>query len=194
MISYLRGVVTRRAPPELEIEVAGVGYQVLATMSAFDNLPQDAEQVTLHTLLVVREDAHTLYGFADPRERQMFSQLVRISGVGAKTALAILSALPEVRLRRHVAQGDVAALTQVPGIGKKTAQRLFLELRDMLGSDAGADATVETMESPLVSDAMQALVGLGWKAAEAHRMVVAVEDKADSVEELIKQALQASIR
>ncbi len=192
MISYLRGVVTRRAPPELDIEVNGVGYQVLATMSAFDKLPQNTDQVILHTLLVVREDAHTLYGFAGPEERQIFCQLMRISGVGAKTALAILSVLPEARLRHHVAHGDVAALTQVPGIGKKSAQRLLLELRDKL--DTGTAAEADAAEPSPVTDAVQALIGLGWKPAEAQRMVAAVEGDADSTEELIRHALQASMR
>ncbi len=193
MISYLRGVVTRRNPPELDIEVGGVGYQVLATMSAFDKLPPSDQEVVLHTLLVVREDAQTLYGFADAAERQMFCRLMRISGIGAKTALAILSALPETRLRLHVSRGDVDALVKVPGIGKKTAQRLLLELRDMLGERVLSSEAEDDTPSP-IGDAVRALINLGWKPAEAQRMVAAVESDELSTEDLIRQALQASLR
>jgi len=193
VISYLRGVVTRRNPPELDIEVGGVGYQVLATMSAFDKLPPSDQEVVLHTLLVVREDAQTLYGFADAAERQMFCRLMRISGIGAKTALAILSALPETRLRLHVSRGDVDALVKVPGIGKKTAQRLLLELRDMLGERVLSSEAEDDTPSP-IGDAVRALINLGWKPAEAQRMVAAVESDELSTEDLIRQALQASLR
>jgi len=193
VISYLRGVVTRRNPPELDIEVGGVGYQVLATMSAFDKLPPSDQEVVLHTLLVVREDAQTLYGFADAAERQMFCRLMRISGIGAKTALAILSALPETRLRLHVSRGDVDALVKVPGIGKKTAQRLLLELRDMLGERVLSSEAEDDTPSA-IGDAVRALINLGWKPAEAQRMVAAVESDELSTEDLIRQALQASLR
>ena len=190
MIAYLRGRVVSRKPPELVMDVAGVGYRVLASMAAFAQLPKGDAETVLPTQLVVREDAHTLYGFADEAERELFGQLLRISGIGARTALAILSTLPGAALRGHVESGDMAALVRVPGIGKKTAQRLLLELRDMLQADAGRDASAPATPQ---HEAEQALVRLGWKPTEARRMVAACDTgQYLDAEALIRQALQAS--
>ena len=190
MIAYLRGPVTYRQPPELVVEAGGVGYRVLASMAAFDRLPQDDSEVVLPTLLVVRENAHTLFGFADEAERQRFSQLLRISGVGAKTALAILSALPGATLRHHVESGNMEGLTQVPGIGEKTAQRLLLELRHVVLN--AEDADLSEIGTP-PHEAQQGLVRLGWKPAEARRMVAAIDTQGLDAEEIIRQALRGSM-
>ena len=191
MIAYLRGPVTYRQPPELIVEAGGVGYRVLASMAAFDQLPEDDSEVVLPTLLVVRENAHTLFGFADEAERQRFSQLMRISGIGAKTALAILSALPGVALRQHVEAGNMEGLTQVPGIGEKTAQRLLVELRHMVLT--AEDAEPGETGTPQ-HEAQLGLVRLGWKPAEARRMIGAIETQGLEAEEIIRQALQGSMR
>lgn len=191
MIAYLRGPVTYRQPPELIVEAGGVGYRVLASMATFDNLPQDDSEVVLPTLLVVRENAHTLFGFADEAERQRFSQLMRISGVGAKTALAILSALPGAILRQHVEAGNLDGLTQVPGIGEKTAQRLLVELQHMVLKAEGTE--VAEVATPQY-EAQQGLVRLGWKPAEARRMIGAIETQGLGAEDIIREALRGSVR
>lgn len=191
MIAYLRGPVTYRQPPELIVEAGGVGYRVLASMTTFDNLPQDDSEVVLPTLLVVRENAHTLFGFADEAERQRFSQLMRVSGIGAKTALAILSALPGATLRQHVEAGNLDGLTQVPGIGEKTAQRLLVELQHMvLKAEDTEAAEVATPQY----EAQQGLVRLGWKPAEARRMIGTVETQGLEAEDIIREALRGSVR
>ena len=191
MIAYLRGPVTYRQPPELIVEAGGVGYRVLASMATFDNLPQDDSEVVLPTLLVVRENAHTLFGFADEAERQRFSQLMRISGIGAKTALAILSALPGVTLRQHVEAGNLDGLTQVPGIGEKTAQRLLVELQHMVLK--AEDTEVTEVATPQY-EAQQGLVRLGWKPTEARRMIGAIETQGLGAEDIIREALRGSVR
>lgn len=191
MIAYLRGPVTYRQPPELIVEAGGVGYRVLASMATFDNLPQDDSEVVLPTLLVVRENAHTLFGFADEAERQRFSQLLRISGIGAKTALAILSALPGAILRQHVEAGNLDGLTQVPGIGEKTAQRLLVELQHMVLK--AEDTEVAEVATPQY-EAQQGLVRLGWKPTEARRMIGAVETQGLEAEDIIREALRGSVR
>ena len=191
MIAYLRGPVTYRQPPELIVEAGGVGYRVLASMATFDNLPQDDSEVVLPTLLVVRENAHTLFGFADEAERQRFGQLMRISGIGAKTALAVLSALPGATLRQHVEAGNLDGLTQVPGIGEKTAQRLLVELRHMVlkAEDTGISEAATSQH-----EAQQGLVRLGWKPAEARRMIDAIETQGLGAEDIIREALRGSVR
>lgn len=191
MIAYLRGPVTYRQPPDLIVEAGGVGYRVLASMAAFDSLPQDDSEVVLPTLLVVRENAHTLFGFADDAERQRFSQLLRISGIGAKTALAILSTLPGAALGQHIESGNLDGLIQVPGIGKKTAQRLLVELRHVILSREDAESGEAGTPQ---HEAQQGLMRLGWKAAEARRMVAAVETRGLDAEAIIRQVLQGSVR
>ncbi|MCY3852762.1 MAG: Holliday junction branch migration protein RuvA [Gammaproteobacteria bacterium] len=191
MIAYLRGPVTYRQPPELIVEAGGVGYRVLASMATFDGLPQDDSEVVLPTLLVVRENAHTLFGFADEAERQRFSQLMRISGIGAKTALAVLSALPGATLRQHVEAGNLDGLTQVPGIGEKTAQRLLVELQHMVLK--AEDTEIAGAATPQY-EAQQGLVRLGWKPAEARRMIGAIETQGLGAEDIIREALRGSVR
>ena len=189
MIGRLRGAVTRRPPPEVLIEAGGVGYRVLASMAARDALPPDGGEAALVTHLVVRDDAHTLYGFRDEAERDDFCRLLRIPGVGAKTALAIVSALPGEALGELLRAGDAAALVRVPGIGRKTAERLLVELRPQ--ALAAAEAAGGAAAAP-EHEAAQALVRLGWKAAEARRMVAALDTRGQDAEGILRAALQGS--
>jgi holliday junction DNA helicase RuvA len=164
MIGRLVGRLVSKHPPQVVVDVAGVGYEVDVPMSTFFNLPATGEMVTLHTHLAVREDAHVLYGFGTTEERAAFRRLIRISGVGARTALALLSGLSVADLAHAVAAQDTARLTKVPGIGKKTAERLLLELRGKLaeppGGPAGAGAGA-------ADDILNALVALGYSEKEA---------------------------
>ena len=161
MIGRLSGKLAAKQPPQVLVDVGGIGYELDVPMSTFYNLPATGEAVSLYTHLVVREDAHTLYGFASLEERTVFRQLIRISGVGARTALAVLSGLSVSDLAQAVTLQDAAPLTRVPGIGKKTAERLLLELKGKL-AEAGA-----TAGSQQASDVVNALVALGYSDKEA---------------------------
>jgi len=164
MIGRLSGRLAAKHPPQVVLDVAGVGYELDVPMSTFYGLPGTGEPVTLYTHLVVREDAHTLYGFATLEERSAFRQLIRISGIGARTALSVLSGLSVADLAQSVAMQDAGRLTRIPGIGKKTAERLLLELRGKL-----AQVTAPTEER--VSDVLNALLALGYSEKEAHAAV-----------------------
>ncbi|MBK1705468.1 Holliday junction branch migration protein RuvA [Halochromatium glycolicum] len=204
MIGRLRGEVAAKHPPQVLIDVGGVGYEVEAPMSTFYDLPAVGESVTLLTHLVIREDAHVLYGFRSAHDRALFRALLRVTGVGAKMALAILSGMDAQRFAQCVEQEDIAMLSRLPGIGKKTAQRLVMEMKDRiaeLGSGVGdigasgvgaggATVTAAPADDPL-TDAIGALVALGYKPAEANRMARAVDDGAKTSEELIRAALRA---
>jgi len=200
MIGRLRGTLAGKQAPWLLLDVNGVGYEIEAPMSTFYDLPAVGAQVTLYTHLVVREDAHLLYGFATDAERRMFRGLIRISGVGAKLALAILSSVSGDEFARCVLDGDAAALTRVPGIGKKTAERLIIEMRDRLADWQGAVAAPAGGGSQApggnaeVSDAVNALVALGYKPQEASRMVRSVDSAGLASEEIIRRALQAAAK
>ena len=193
MIGRLTGTLAHKQPPQLLLDVQGVGYEVEAPMSTFYQLPETGARVVLHTHLVVREDAHILFGFATESERALFRQLIRVNGVGAKLALAILSSISADDLSRVVQEQDVTALCRVPGIGKKTAERLLVELKDRLtvGVDAArlpGGALASTPRSSR-SEAQEALVALGYKPQEAERLVR--NAGADlTTEEIIRQALQ----
>jgi Holliday junction DNA helicase RuvA len=170
MIGRITGKLLEKLPPLVLIDVQGVGYEVDVPMSTFYNLPAIGAQVMLHTHLVVREDVHLLFGFATEAERQAFRQLVKISGVGARTALALLSGLSVADLHHAVTSQDSARLVRIPGIGKKTAERLLLELRDKLdlpltGGANPADATRDLRGS---SDVLNALLSLGYNDREAN--------------------------
>jgi Holliday junction DNA helicase RuvA len=203
MIGRLRGEILVKRPPHLLIEVGGVGYELEAPMSTFYELPPVGATVTLVTHLAVREDAHLLYGFARERDRDLFRALLRVSGVGAKMGLAILSGMDAERFARCVEQEDVHALTRLPGIGTKTAQRLLMEMRGRLDA-LGAGVAVLTAGraapgSPgrggadeALADAVRALVALGYKPADANRMARAVDDGATTSEEIIRAALKAA--
>lgn len=196
MIGRLRGEIVFRRPPFLMLEVQGVGYELEAPMSTFYNLPEQGKPVILFTHLAVRDDAHVLYGFASESERSLFRTLLRISGVGAKMALAILSGMSADEFARCVQREDMAALVRLPGVGKKTAERLIVEMRDRLDklqtavSDSGmAPGPAKLPETP-ESDAVGALIALGYKPSEASRMVRTVESNDLSSEQIIRAALK----
>ncbi len=171
MIGRLTGTLIEKNPPQITLDVQGVGYEVDVPMSTFYNLPATGEKVTLHTHLVVREDAHLLFGFATEAERVAFRQLLKISGIGARTALALLSGLSVADLAHAVAAQEAGRLTRIPGIGKKTAERLLLELRDkMAGVVAVAPAAAHTASS----DILNALLGLGYNEREAQAALKAL--------------------
>ncbi|MCQ4346869.1 Holliday junction branch migration protein RuvA [Pseudomonas stutzeri] len=198
MIGRLRGTLAEKQPPYLLVDVGGVGYELEMPLSSLYRLPALGEAVTLHTHLVVREDAHLLYGFAEKRERELFRELIRLNGVGPKLALALMSALEVDDLVRCVQNEDLKALTRVPGVGKKTAERLLVELRDRFKAwdalPSIAPLVVEPQRDALVSsaesDALSALVALGFKPAEASRAVSLVLEDGLSSEELIRRALK----
>ncbi|OOG25611.1 Holliday junction branch migration protein RuvA [Thioalkalivibrio denitrificans] len=202
MIGRLRGELVSKQPPFLLLEVQGVGYEIEAPLSTFYNLPEPGGQVTLHTHLHVREDAHVLYGFGSESERGLFRSLIRVSGVGAKMALAILSGMNAEEFARCVMDADTASLVRLPGIGRKTAERLVVEMRDRIGSlpataavAGGAAAAASAGGAPdPVSDAVSALVSLGYKPQEASRLVSAVESEAERSEDLIRLALKATLK
>ena len=188
MIGRLIGTLAHKAPPQLLVDVGGVGYEVDVPMSSFYNLPAVGERVTLLTHFIVREDAQILFGFLTEAERTSFRQLVRISGVGPRTALAILSGLSAADLAQAVARQDVARLVKVPGIGKKTAERLLLELKDKLGTDLTSDPGSAPTDAQ--SDITQALLALGYNERDARAALKALPDDV-GVADGIKQALRA---
>ena len=197
MIGSLRGRVRAKAPPQLTVEVGGVGYEVEAPMSTIYHLPVVGAEVELLTHLVVREDAHVLYGFATEEERRLFRSLIRVSGVGPKIALALLSGISVAAFAQYVQNEDVTALTRVPGIGRKTAERLIVEMRDRLKAEAESAATVVLPAGATPSaesEAYGALVALGYRPAEAARLLKAAGPGTHSTEELIRRALQGAAR
>jgi len=195
MIGAVRGKIASKTPPQLTVDVGGLGYELEAPMSTFFHLPPVGAEVSLLTHLVVREDAHVLYGFATEEERRLFRSLIRVSGVGPKIALALLSGMSVAAFARCVQSEDVASLTRVPGVGRKTAERLIVEMRDRLSPPpppAGA-AAAPPGESP-EGEAYGALVALGYRPAEATRLLKAVEPGVYTTEELIRRALQGAAR
>lgn len=194
MIGRLQGTLLEKQPPSVLIDVQGVGYELEASMSTFYQLPECGESIVLHTHLVVREDAQLLYGFHSLAERQMFRNLIRISGVGPKLALTILSGMSADDFSRCIMEGDSKALTRLPGVGKKTAERLVIELKDRLEKDdtvtlPGAPVAVEKAANP-VNDAVSALISLGYKAQQASQMVRELDVDGKSTEDIIRTALQ----
>ncbi len=192
MIGRLAGVLLEKAPPQILVEAHGVGYEVEVPMSTFYNLPATGERVVLLTHLVVREDAHLLYGFASEGERRAFRQLLRISGIGARTALALLSGLSVAELADAVTMQEAGRLTRVPGIGKKTAERLLLELKDKMGAELAGGLAVNR-PAPVAADVTNALLALGYNEKEAAAAVKALPEGL-SVAEAIRQALKALAR
>lgn len=201
MIGRLRGLLAWKQPPYLLIDAHGVGYELEASLTTFQTLPEIGAEVTLLTHLAVREDAHTLYGFASPAERGLFRNLIRVTGIGPRLALLILSGMNVELFGRCVREGDSAALTRLPGIGKKTAERLIIELRDRIG-ELGLDPTAAVLPggrtiAPAINpvdDAISALVALGYKLPEASRMVQSLDTDGLTSEAIIRLALQASVR
>ena len=197
MIGLLRGKILDKQPPQLLLDVNGVGYEVDAPMTTFYDLPDVGAEVMLFTHLAVREDAHTLYGFAKRTDRDLFRNLLKVNGVGARLALTILSGMETRVFITCVQAGDAGALVKLPGIGKKTAERLIIELRDRLKLPAEAVTSTATAPAPAASpveDAVSALVGLGYKPQDASRMVRSLETANLSSEEIIRSALQAVVQ
>jgi Holliday junction DNA helicase RuvA len=197
MISFLRGTVIEVLPMRLILEAGGIGYDLNIPLSTYDKLPPPGSETKILTHLQVREDAHTLYGFATPEERDLFLLLVNnVSGVGPKLALAILNGITPVHFRGLVVAGDIAGLSQIKGVGKKTAERVIVELRDKVGVSAAWEAASARQglspEEQHVNDAVLALISLGYKQAEAHKAVRAIRDAQPkaTVEELVKEALK----
>jgi Holliday junction DNA helicase RuvA len=188
MIGRLAGTLLEKNPPQIVVEAGGVGYEVEVPMSTFYNLPASGERVVLLTHLVVREDAHLLYGFGTEPERRAFRQLLKISGVGARTALAVLSGLSVGELIEAVAMQESGRLVKVPGIGRKTAERLLLELKGKLG-DAVSGVAVNRPK-PVASDVTNALLSLGYNDKEAQHAVKQLPEGL-SVSEAIRQALKS---
>lgn len=200
MIGRLRGQLLAKQPPRLLVDVQGVGYEVEAPMTTFYALPETGSEVTLHTHLLVREDAQILFGFGRRAERDLFRHLIRINGVGPRLALAIMSSMTTAELIACVNERDAAALTRVPGIGRKTAERLLVELGDRLkdfgaaadAASAGGGAGLAPAPAGPVEEAVSALIALGYKPPEASRMVRAIEAGDLPAEEIIRQALRAT--
>jgi holliday junction DNA helicase RuvA len=188
MIGRLSGILLEKNPPQLLLDVQGVAYEVDVPMSTFYNLPSNGERVTLFTHLVVREDAHLLYGFGSENERRAFRQLLKVNGIGAKIALSVLSGLSVGELAQAVAQQEAGRLTRVPGIGKKTAERLLLELKDKLAADV-TQAVGINRAPPATSDIMNALLALGYSEREATAAIRQLPDGV-AVADGIKQALK----
>lgn len=199
MIGALRGQLLQKSPPQLLIDVAGVGYELEAPLSTFYVLPAIGQDVRLLTHLVVREDAHVLYGFATADERGLFRALLKVSGVGPRIALGVLSAVTVEAFADCVRAGDAGALTRIPGIGRKTAERLVIEMRDRVADFAANKMPVTDGGTPAAGngargEAFSALVALGYKPAEATRLLKGVAGEGHSTEDLIRQALQVAVR
>ena len=201
MIGRLKGTLAEKQPPHLLVDVNGVGYELEVPMTTLYRLPSLGEPVTLHAHLVVREDAHLLYGFAEKRERELFRELIRLNGVGPKLALALMSGLEVDELVRCVQAGDTSTLVKVPGVGKKTAERLLVELKDRFKAwetvPSIATLVVEPRAGVAVSsaesDAVSALISLGFKPQEASKAVAAVQEDGLSSEDLIRRALKGMV-
>jgi len=197
MISFLHGRLTAALPTQVEVDVNGVGYEVLIPLSSFDKLPVPGGEVHLLTHLAIRDDAHVLYGFMTDTERDLFRLLIRnVTGIGPKLALNVLSGTTPDSFAAAVANGDVKALSGISGVGKKTAERIVVELKDKLGEDlplGSAAGGIESVEGKTLADAAAALVALGSKPKEAHdaiRAAVAMLGSDKPVDELVRAALQ----
>lgn len=198
MIGFLRGRLTAKHPPQLVLDVGGVGYELEAPMSTFYGLPAPGAEISLFTHLVVREDAHILFAFGTERERRLFRELLKVSNVGPKLALALLSGMAVDSFLLCIEAQDADTLVRIPGVGRKTAERLLIEMRDRVKSlgDAGAAFTPggTPIEAPggAQAEAFSALVALGYKPAEVTRLLKAIEPSVTTVEEMIRKALQAA--
>nr|WP_090441387.1 Holliday junction branch migration protein RuvA [Pseudomonas benzenivorans] len=201
MIGRLRGTLAEKQPPHVIVDVNGLGYELEVPMTTLYRLPSVGESLILHTHLVVREDAHLLYGFFEKRERELFRELIRLNGVGPKLALALMSGLEVDELVRCVQAQDTSVLVRIPGVGKKTAERLLVELKDRFKAwetvPGMATLVVEPRGGGTVSsaetDAVSALISLGYKPQEASRAVSAIKGEGLSSEDLIRRALKGMV-
>lgn len=199
MISQLRGIILEKQPPQLVLDVNGVGYEIDAPMSTFYRLPDIGQEVTLLTHFIVREDAHLLYGFIASEERTLFRTLLKVNGVGPRLALTILSSIEPDDFARCVVNNDTESLVRLPGIGKKTAERLIIEMRDKLAtwktSIPAESPAIQAVNSrqPIIQDAVSALIALGYKPQEASRAVSKVDDGNLNSEQIIRKALREMV-
>ena len=201
MIGFLRGILVHKAPPFLVLDVQGVGYEVEAPMTTFYDLPAINSEIKLHTHLVVREDAHILFGFSAEAERTLFRTLIKVNGVGPKLALTILSGQSAEEFHRCIQDNDTQALVRLPGVGKKTAERLVIEMRDRLPdlADSAATSTSKTGAATPApgnpkQEAVSALCSLGYKPLDASKMVQNISTEGKSCEDIIRLALQGAVR
>ncbi len=201
MIGFLRGKLVHKAPPFLILDVQGVGYELEAPMTTFYDLPALNEDIKLHTHLVVREDAHSLFGFSTQADRALFRTLIKVSGVGPKLALTILSGQSAEEFHRCIHDNDTVALVRLPGVGKKTAERLVIEMRDRLPdlteSAASGTGNKNTTMLPISNpkqEAVSALCSLGYKPLDASKMVQNINAEGKSCEDLIRMALQGALK
>jgi Holliday junction DNA helicase RuvA len=193
MISFLIGIIAEKKPPILVIEVNGIGYEITASMNTFYDLGEVGQEAFIYTHLIVREDAHTLFGFRDQQERQLFRTLIKVSGVGPKMAITILSSIAPNVFVQSIRNNDTATLVRLPGVGKKTAERLVIEMRDRLKDWHTTSAGDIEPQPDTHQDAIDALVSLGYKFTEAQKAIKAVATQDNNSEELIRLALQKMV-
>lgn len=201
MIGRLHGKIIEKQPPEIVIDIQGVGYELLLPMTSFYDLPQVGEDTTIFTHLVIREDAHLLFGFAQKQDRTLFRELIKTNGVGPKLALAILSAMSVSQFATAVENEELAKLTKIPGVGRKTAERLLVELKGKFKGIAQADFFIEQSHDQIVTniqtdpadEARDALIALGYKPADAEKMIKKVNKSNSTSEQLIREALKNSL-
>jgi Holliday junction DNA helicase RuvA len=195
VIGRLKGILVHKQPPWLGVDVNGVGYELEAPMSTFYDLPEVGREVALFTHYAQKEDSVSLYGFLREGERRLFRDVQKVSGIGAKIALAVLSGASVDEFARLVQSSDVTALTRIPGIGKKTAERMVVELRDRAADFGGGGAPLATGDArDAQTEAITALQALGYKPAEAERMARAARAEGDTAETIIRKALQSALR
>ena len=200
MIGRLHGKIIEKQPPEMLLDVQGVGYELLLPMTSFYNLPQIGEETTIFTHLVVREDAHLLFGFAQKQDRTLFRELIKTNGVGPKLALAILSAMSVSQFASAVENEELAKLTKIPGIGRKTAERLLVELKGKFKGLSQTDLFIEQPHETIMTssaepsdEARDALIALGYKPADAEKMIKKVNLVGATSEQLIREALKNAL-
>ncbi|NVK37656.1 MAG: Holliday junction branch migration protein RuvA, partial [Gammaproteobacteria bacterium] len=202
MIGRISGTLIEKQSPELLIDVNGIGYEVLAPMTTIYQLPELGQKVTLHTHFVVREDAQLLFGFADKQQRALFRALIKVSGVGPKLALAILSGIEAQSFVRSIHDGDTATFVRIPGIGKKTAERLVVEMKDRLKEwqvDSDLPLMAAANPQPMgqeqwIQEAEGALIALGYKPTEAAKAISSIKEPISSAEDLIRLALKGMLK
>lgn len=199
MISRIRGTIIEKQPPFLLLEVGGIGYEIAAPMTTFYHLPDIDQETTLYTHLVIREDAHHLYGFHRRQDRRLFRALIKVNGIGPKLALTILSGMEPDQFVQHVLQNNANRLVSIPGIGKKTAERLIMETKDALSewkmqqTDVVRMTDSKAINNDTIQDAISALVALGYKPKEANRTVLQIQQPHFSSEEMIRLALKQMV-
>ena len=199
MISRLTGILAAKRAPQILIDCNGVGYEADVSMTTYYQLPEVGERISIWTHLLVKDDSHSLVGFTGEQERKLFRQLIRINGVGPKMALTILSGIDDRQFARCIANNDVAMLTRLPGVGKKTAERLIIEMRDKIDALLGDMPTqpVSVTGHSIASEAIEALQALGYKPADAEKMINRAQQQGEapgSASQLIKMALQATVK